>query len=133
MQQLMLVSAGQLACGLAGLVVAMRRRYAYDIPFFKGSPDKVGRDALLLGTAYSAPAAMLVTQAVSIAALARREDQRAAWALRGLGAMMVPGHLIERQVRRRLTRAGWDRFESPLVAAGLGLASVMAATAPSND
>ena len=52
------VSAAQLATGLAGLAVALRRRRNFDVGFLRGSPDHVGRDALWGGTAYSALSAV---------------------------------------------------------------------------
>jgi len=59
--------------------------------------------------------------------VARRPSHGAARALAGLGALQVPGYLGERLVRRRLRPSGWDAVESPLAAAGLGLAGAMAA------
>ena len=44
----------------------------------------------------------------------------------GLGLAMVPGYLGEKLVRRRLTRSGYDRLETPLVIAGVQLAGLMA-------
>lgn len=126
---LVAVSAAQLGCGLAGAAVAIARRRAYDLPLMRGDPAKVRRDAAWMGTALSAPAPMLLAQAGATAILAGRPDKRASATLGGLGAAMVPGYLGEALVRRRLTRAGWDRLESPLAATGLALAAVMAALA----
>jgi hypothetical protein len=39
---------------------------------------------------------------------------------------MVAGYLAERLVRQRLTAAGWDAVETPVVVAGIGLAAAMA-------
>jgi hypothetical protein len=129
---LIAVSAAQLAAGLAGLLVALRRRRAYDIwlpggldfPMHAGSPASVVRDALWMGTAYSAPAPMLVAQAWSVARLLRGPDPRAVRALAVLGSLMVPGYLVERWGRAALRR--WDPAETPVVAAGLGLGAAMA-------
>lgn len=44
-----------------------------------------------------------------------------------LGAAMIGGHLIEREVRAAMTPAGFDPVVTPLVVAGSGLAVVMAA------
>jgi hypothetical protein len=121
------VSAVQLGVGLAGVALAVRRRRAFDIPGWRGQQSTVGRDSLLMGTALSAPAAMLVTQAGATVALLRRPDGAApARVLGGLGAAMVAGYLVERLGRRRLHASGWDAAESPTVIAGLGLAAAMA-------
>jgi hypothetical protein len=123
---LVTVSTAQLAAGLAGLAVALRRRRPYDLPFAAGSPEHVVRDSLWMGTAYSAPVPMLATQAWAAAALLRRPDDAARRLLGLLGALMVPGHLLERSGRLRLSPAGADPVETPVVAAGVALAAVMA-------
>ena len=121
------VSAVQLGAGLGGMALAIRRRRAFDIPGRRGQQSAVGRDSLLMGTALSAPAAMLVTQAAATVALLRRPDAAApARVLGGLGTAMVAGYLLERLGRRRLRRSGWDAAESPTVIAGLSLAAAMA-------
>jgi pimeloyl-ACP methyl ester carboxylesterase len=120
------VSAAQLATGVAGMVVALRRRHPYDLFWMHGRADTIGRDTILKGTALSAPLSNLLVQAALTAVLARRPSRGAAWALAGLGALQVPGYLGERLVRRRLRPSGWDRLESPLAAAGIGLAGAMA-------
>jgi hypothetical protein len=121
------VSAVQLGAGLAGVALAVRRRRAFDIPGWRGQQSTVGRDSLLMGTALSAPAAMLATQAGATVALLRRPDAAApARVLGGLGAAMVAGYLVERLGRRRLHPSGWDAAESPTVIAGLSLAAAMA-------
>ena len=122
---LAVVSGLQLAVGLVGLRTALRRRHAYEVLWLRGSPDSVARDAVTMGTALSAPAPMLVAQAVAVAAAARGSE-RAQLALGVLGAAMVAGYLGERLVRERLTASGWEPFESPLVGAGLGLSAAMA-------
>ena len=121
------VSAAQLATGVVGMVVALRRRHPYDLWWMHGSTDALGRDVLAKGTALSAPVSMLVTQAALTAVAARRPSRRVAQALGGLGATMVAGYLGERLVRRRLRPAGWDAVESPLLVAAIGLAACMAA------
>jgi hypothetical protein len=126
-QLLAAVSAVQLGAGLGGMALAIRRRHAFDIPGWRGQQSTVGRDSLLMGTALSAPAAMLVTQAGATMALVRRPDAAApARVLGGLGTAMVAGYLMERLVRRRLHQPGWDAAESPTVIAGLSLAAAMA-------
>lgn len=127
------VSAAQLAAGLAGMAVALRRRRPYDVwmpapldgPFWHGSTGTIAHDAFLLGTAYSAPTPMLVAQLGSTVRLVRRGDRRAVRDLAVLGALMTPGYLVERSGRRHLRH--WDPVETPVVTAGLGLAAAMAA------
>src|SRR5262245_66573208 len=73
---LVVVSAAQLATGVCGLALALRRRHAFDLPFWHGRPSAVGRDALLMGTALSAPAVMLGAQAGAVTALVRGPNPR---------------------------------------------------------
>jgi hypothetical protein len=128
---LIAVAAAQLATGLAGMVVALRRRRHYDIwlpggldvPLRAGAPEHVVRDALWMGTAYSAPVPMLVAQGWSLGRLTAQPDRRAARDLAILGSLMVPGYLVERWGRASLRR--WDPAETPVVALGLGLAAAM--------
>ena len=121
------LSAAQLALGLAGAAIAVRRRYAFDFPGWRGSPEHVARDAAWMGTALSAPAPMLVAQAVSAATLSRSDSPAARAAIRGLGLAMCLGYPIERHVRHRLSPRGWHRQESAMAIAALGLAAAMAA------
>jgi hypothetical protein len=132
------VAAGQLGAGGLGLAVAIRRRHAYDFLLFpfRGSPEHVVRDSVLMGTALSAPATMLVTQAVATFHVARgllargnltRGDTGPADRVLGvLGAAMVAGYLGEALVRRRLRPSGFDPLETPLAATGIVLAATMA-------
>jgi hypothetical protein len=120
------VSAAQLAVGLSGTALAIRRRRAFDIPLWRGQESAVGRDSLLMGTALSAPAVMLGAQACATAALVRGPNLAAERILGGLGAAMVAGYLAERLVRRRLLPSGWDAAETPVVTTGMSLAAVMA-------
>ena len=125
---LVTVSAAQLAVQVVASAVAVRRRRHYDfVPLgMRGSPDTVARDSLLLGTSFSAPATMLAAQAAATAVLRRRASPVAASTLGFLGVAMIGGYLGERMVQRRLLRGEWDPVESPLAAAGLGGAVVMA-------
>jgi hypothetical protein len=123
---LVVLSAAQLAAGLAGLAVAVRRRVPYDIPLMHGRPEHVGRDSLTMGTAYSAPVPMLAAQAAAVVRLATRPSDGARRTLGGLGATMVLGYLMERSDRRRLRPSGFDAVETPVAVAGLGLAAAMA-------
>ena len=122
------VSAAQMVFGVSGLAVALRRRHAFDIPGWKGSPDRVATDAAWMGTALSAPGPMLVAQAVATVMTARRPSRSARRVLGLLGGGMSIGYPIERLVRHRLTPAGWDPVESPLALGGWALAIAMAAT-----
>ena len=121
------VSVAQLATGVAGLVVALRRRHPYDVFWMHGRADTMARDAILRGTALSAPVSNLLAQAALTAVVARRPGRGAARALGGLGALQVAGYLGERLVRRRLRPSGWDPVETPLAVVGIGLAGAMAA------
>lgn len=121
-----LVSAAQLGFQLAGLRLAVDRKLVFDFPGWRGDPARVERDALSLGTAVSAPGPMIVAQAISTALLARRDSPPAQRVVGRLGLAMMAGYLIERHVRHRLTRGGWERLESPLIAGGWGLAAGMA-------
>ena len=120
------MSAAQLACGLWGMAVGIRRHRAFDLPFWHGQESAVSRDSLLMGTALSAPVVMLGAQAWATAALAWRPDPAAQRVLGGLGAAMTAGYLAERLVRQRLLPSGWDPAETPVVTAGMSLAVVMA-------
>jgi hypothetical protein len=121
------VSAAQLATGVAGMVVGLRRRHPYNVFWMHGHGDAIARDMVFKGTALSAPVSMLLTQAAMTAAVARQPSRRAAQALGGLGATLVAGYLGERLVRQRLRPSGWDTLESPLLLAAIGLAVAMAA------
>ena len=125
-QLLAAVSAAQLASGVAGMVVALRRRHPYDVFWMHGRPDEIARDTLFKGTALSAPVSNLLTHAAMTAVVARRPGRRAEQALGGLGALLVAGYLGERLVRQRLRPSGWDRLESPLLVVAIGLAAAMA-------
>ena len=120
------VSAAQLGAGLLGLVVALKRRHAYDFLFLHGRADRVARDALFMGTALSAPAPMLITQAVATVRLMRGARGHDDVVLAALGGAMVAGYLGEALVRRRLQPSGFDRLESPLAVAGVTLSAGMA-------
>src|ERR1700760_2487004 len=120
------LSAAQLAAGLGGMALAIRRRRAFDIPFWHGQESTVGRDSLLMGTALSAPVMVLGAQVWATAALVRSPSRAAERVLGGLGSAMVAGYLSERLGRRRMLPSGWGPAETPLVTAGMSLAAVMA-------
>ena len=113
------------------MAVAVRRRRFFDVPLvhMRGSPERVLQDSLLNGTALSAPVTMLTLQGVAIAAVARRSSKGWARVLGILGALMVPGYLSERHVRRILSRNGWEPVESPLAVVGIVLSAAMAVLA----
>jgi hypothetical protein len=125
-QLLAAVSAAQLASGVAGMVVALRR-HPYDVFWMHGQAEQMARDTLFRGTALSAPVSNLVLQAALTAVVAARPSRRAQQALGALGALWVAGYLGERLVRQRLGRSGWERLESPLLVVAIGLAVAMAA------
>jgi hypothetical protein len=120
------VSAAQLGVGVVSLAVARRRNHAYHFLMLRGRPENIGRDAIVMGTAFSAPIVMLAVQGVATARLARRADARAERVLGVLGVAMITGYLGESLVRQRLRPSGYDPVESPLVIIGLGLAGAMA-------
>jgi hypothetical protein len=126
---LLAVSAAQLAANVGGLAVALRRKHAYDFLMLHGRVANLHRDAVWMGTAFSAPVPMLVAQgwATTRLMLATSRPRRPARLVLGaLGSMMIAGYLGESQVRRRLRRSNWDPVESSVVAAGLSLATAMA-------
>jgi hypothetical protein len=122
---LVAVSAVQLAVGVLGQVVALRRRLPYDTPLMSGRAEDVGRDSWTQGTALSAPVVMLAAQAWATARLRAAPRDGARRALGGLGAVMTAGYLLERLDRHRLTRRGFDPVETPIVVAGLAGAAAM--------
>jgi hypothetical protein len=124
-QALVAVSAVQLAAGVAGQVIALRRHHPYDTPLMSGRPENVARDSVLSGTALSAPVVMLAAQAWAIGRLRARPADGARRALGGLGVTMVAGYLAERLCRRRLTPGGVDPVETPVVVVGLLGAAAM--------
>jgi hypothetical protein len=124
---LAVMAAAQLASGVAGMVVALRREHPYDVFWMHGQPEAIARDTLFKGTALSAPVSTLVTQAALTAVMARRPSRRVARGLRIVGVTMVAGYLGERLVRQRLRPSGWDALESPLIVVALGLSVGMAA------
>ena len=122
------LGALQLAAGVAGHVVAVRDRRAFDIALlrWRGRPERVARDALVYGTGLSAPVSMLGMQLVSVARLAFRPSSRAERTLGLLGATMVVGYLVERDFRQAMRPSGFDPVVTPIVATAFGLAVPMA-------
>jgi hypothetical protein len=120
------ISAVQLLAGIVGLAVGIARRRNYDLGFMRGRPEHVRRDAVLMGTAYSAPVPMLAAQLWATRQLRRGPDDGARRMLGMLGALMVPGYLMERYGRAHLRPSGFDPVETPVVLGGVGLAAAMA-------
>ena len=92
------MAAAQLAAGFGGMALALRRRRAFDILFWRGPSATVGRDCVLMGTALSAPLVMLGAQAWAIAVLLRRPDAAAERTLGGLGRRddsWIPGRAAD--------------------------------------
>jgi hypothetical protein len=125
---LVLVSAAQLAAGVAGQLIAVRDRRSFDIALlrWRGRPQNVLKDSLLLGTGLSAPVTMLVTQAVATIRLATAPSPVAARTLGVLGAAMACGYLVEREFRSAFSPAGLDPTVTPVAAAGFALSVAMA-------
>ncbi|MFL6190128.1 MAG: hypothetical protein ACJ75E_09815 [Actinomycetes bacterium] len=96
------VSVAQLACGVAGLVVALRRRHPYDVFWMHGHPDQIARVTLFKGTALSAPVSNLLTHAAMTAVVARRPSRRAEQGLGSMGALLVAGYLLPPDKQRSL-------------------------------
>ena len=122
-----MVAAAQLAVGLTGAAVGIARHRFYDVGFRHGDPQHMWRDALVNGTALSAPAYMLATQAFATRSTTRDPANRSGrLALGVLGALMVAGYLAESHVREVLRPDSWDAVETPLAVAGVTLAAAMA-------
>jgi hypothetical protein len=83
-QLLVAVSAAQLASGVTGMIVALRRRHPYDVFWMHGQPDEITRDTLLRGTALSAPVSNFLTHAAMTAVVARLPSRRGDQALGGM-------------------------------------------------
>jgi hypothetical protein len=120
------VSLAQLAAGLVGLRVAVRRRLPSNPVGVRLnlSADHLARDQIVLGTARSAPGVMLAAQAFATAAVLRGPSRRARRTLGVLGCMMTGGYLIERQPP--LSPGRFDPVETPVYGVGLLGAVLMA-------
>jgi len=94
------VSAVQLGLGLVGLRQALRDGTEYDLGFMRGSPATIKRDLWFMGTNLSAPAWMLLVQALATVLLMTRHRSSAAKTLGILGVMMSLGYPAEKSVRR---------------------------------
>ena len=90
MKLLGVTSAVQLGMGLVGLRKALRDGTAYDLGFTRGTPETMKRDLWFMGTNLSAPAWMLLAQALATVLLMTRHRSRAAKALGILGVDAEP-------------------------------------------
>ncbi len=126
---LVVVSAAQLAAGVAGQVVALRDGRPFDIAVvgWRGRHDRLSRDSWLLGTGLSAPVFMLATQLVTTARLAQRPSPVARRTLGALGVTMACGYLVEREFRVALSPSGCGPVVTPVAATGFVLSLAMAA------
>ena len=100
MRLLGVISAVQLGLGLLGVRKALRDGTVYDLGFLRGSPATMKRDLWLMGTNLSAPAWMLLAQALATVLLMTRHRSRAAKTLGILGVMMGLGYAAEKSVRQ---------------------------------
>jgi hypothetical protein len=106
-QLLAAVSAAQLVSGVAGMVVALRRRHPYDVFWMHGETEKIARDTLFRGPALSAPVSNLLIQPALTAVVAARPSRRARQALGALRGPIGAWYVGERLVRQRLRPSGW--------------------------
>jgi hypothetical protein len=122
------MSAVQLAAGVAGQLIAVQDRRPFDIALlrWRGKPENVLKDSVLVGTGLSAPMTMLVTQAVATIRLATAPSPVATRILGALGAAMTCGYLIEREFRGAFAPARMDPAVTPVAAAGFVLSVAMA-------
>lgn len=78
------------------------------------------------GTALSPPVSMIAVQALAATVALMRPSPAAERTLRRIGRTIVLGYAAEREVRRVIQPANWDRVESPLAVAGIVLAALIA-------
>jgi hypothetical protein len=125
---LVVVSAGQVAAGVAGHMIALRDGRAFNVALigWHGRPDRLARDSWLLGTGLSAPVVMLTAQTVLTTQLALRPSPRVTRILGLLGAAMSCGYLVEQEFRNALSPGGWDRQITPVAAVGFASSVAMA-------
>lgn len=124
--KLIFVAAAHLTVAMTSMKVAIDRRSPFHLPVLHGDPERVGRDSFVMGTALSEPVVMMVAEAGAICVLVGRPSPAAVATLGCLGAVNLPGYVLEQHVRLRLRPSGWDNLETPLVVAGIGLAAAMA-------
>jgi len=121
------VALFQLALGIAGMALAIKRRHPYHVGKMQGTADSVVHDSLFNGTALSAPVWMLVAQAVAAGLVLADTWHGARWVLGGLGLAMIAGYLGETHGRELLRPSGFDPLETPLLVLAILLSAAMAA------
>lgn len=124
MKALASVSLLELLLQLAGARKALRDRLPYDLPFMQGKPENVARDAWTIGSRLSAPTPLLAAHAAGTVLLLARPRPWVRRALGCLGAVYIPGILLERVTRESFRHP--DRETTPLIASALGLSVAMA-------
>lgn len=124
MKVLASVSLVQLIVQLAGARKALHDRIPYDLPFMQGKPENIGRDMWTIGSRLSAPGPLLAAHAVGTILLLARPRPWQRRALGCLGAVYIPGILLERVTRESFRHP--DRETTPLTASALGLSVAMA-------
>lgn len=124
MKVLASVSLVQLIVQLAGARKALRDRIPYDLPFLQGKPENVARDAWIIGSRLSAPGPLLAAHAAGTVLLLARPRPWLRRAIGWLGAVYIPGILLERVTRESFRHP--DRETTPLTASALGLSVAMA-------
>ena len=122
MRLLGVISAVQLGLGLLGLRKALRDGTVYDFGFLRGSPATMKRDLWFMGTNLSAPAWMLLAQALATFLQMTRHRSSAAKTLGILGVMMSLGYPAEKSVRQ-----AW-RHPNRSITALTGVAELLAAS-----
>ena len=120
------VSLTQLAAGLAGMTIAIRKGLPSDPVgvHLNLSADHLARNQIVFGTARSAPGVMLAVQAIATAALLRGPSRRACRTLGVLGFVMTFGYLVERQPP--VLPGRFDPVQAPIYGVGLLGAVLMA-------
>jgi len=120
------VSLTQLAAGLAGMTIAIRKGLPSDPVgvHLNLSADHLARNQIVFGTARSAPGVMLALQAIATATLLRGPGRRARRTLGVLGCIMTFGYLVERQPP--VLPGRFDPVQAPIYGVGLLGAVLMA-------
>lgn len=124
MKVLAAVSLAELIVQLAGARKAFRDRIPYDLPFMHGKPENVERDVWTIGSRLSAPAPLLAAHAAGTVLLLARPRPWLRRAVGWLGAVYIPGILLERVTRESFRHP--DRETTPLTASALGFSVAMA-------
>ena len=120
------VSLTQLAAGLAGMTIAIRKGLPSDPVgvHLNLSADHLARNQIVFGTARSAPGVMLAIQAIATVTLLKGRGRRARRTLGVLGCIMTFGYLVERQPP--VLPGRYDPVQAPIYGVGLLGAVLMA-------